>query len=179
MDYKIKIENKGKVEPEELEFAEDMIKHLYSITKGEFESISPKMFYILSKSEIEEYELGGFEFTILSSSFKGRIEVRKNNIGSFNLYFNKRLPTKGKFTYEFYHKVENILEKDILGRLDFCKEDSTEFFIKKGDVIMLNSGYIAIIRKYYSNSEIGINYDEEDTEVEEYIKKEDILKRIR
>jgi len=180
MDYKIKIENRGKVEPEELEITENLIKHLYSATKGDFESISPKMFYILKKEEINEDELCGFEFTILSSSFKGRIEIRQTLTNKYNIYFYRRIPTKIKFTYEYYNKIENVDEKQILCKLEFCKEgDKRDFFVKKGDVVMLNSGYACIIKKYYSNIKIGVVYDEESEEIEDYITKEDILKRLR
>ena len=178
--YKIKIENRGKVEQEDLVLVEELIEHISLINNKEFLTICPKMFYALKPSEIREDEICGFEFTILSSYFKGRIEIKLNKNNNYNVNYYRRLPTKGRFTYELYKKEFDILEKDLLDKFEFCKESSDkEIFVKKGDVVMLNTGFVAIIRKYYSNNKIGIIFDEDSEEIEEFISKENIIKKIR
>ena len=44
---------------------------------------------------------------------------------------------------------------------------------------MLTTGYVAIIRKYYSNSKIGVVFDEDAEEIEDFISKEEIIKKLR
>ena len=165
---RIKIENRGKVDEDLLYKTEEFIKQLYfEIDKGDFRKISPKLFYILDYIYLEENEEFGFEFTLLTDIFKGRIEIRKiKNENNFNVLFYKRYPTKGKFTYTLYETFSFVLEFE-------------EKIFKKGDVVLLKSGYMAIIKKYYSNEKIGIIYDEFSEDVEEYIRKEDIDKIIK
>ena len=74
----IKIENRGKVDEDLLIITEDFLKKLYfEIDKGDFRKISPKLFYVLDYKYLEPDEEFGFEFTLLSDIFKGRVEIRK------------------------------------------------------------------------------------------------------
>lgn len=177
---RIKIENRGKVDEDLLIKTEDFIKKLYfDIDKGDFRKISPKLFYILDYIYLEENEEFGFEFTLLTDIFKGRIEIRKiKDENNFNVLFYKRYPTKGKFTYSLYETKLNIPLEKLNAQFSFVFEFEEKIF-KKGDVVLLKSGYMAIIKKYYSNEKIGIIYDEFSEEVEEYIRKEEIDKIIK
>lgn len=181
--YPVKIENRGKCSEEELIFTEEMLDFICNkLNKGAFMKIDPKMFYVLKKSEIEENELGGFEFTICSSFFKGRIEIRETVDGNYNIYYYKRANTKGKFQYELYNKDLDVPEDKLLSKFDFLNIENEELdniFLKKGDVVILDTGYVGIIRKYYSNQRIGIVFDEDSEEVEEYIPKTRIVKKMR
>lgn len=176
----IRIENRGKVDEDLLFITEEFIKFLcYEVDKGDFKKISPKLFYILDKEDLEENEEFGFEFTLLSDIFKGRIEIRKVKcLDNFNILFYKRLPTKGRFTYELSKVLSNIPLNEINKQFYFILEFEEKTF-KKGDVILLKNGYTAIIKKYYSNDKIGVIFDEYADDVEEYIKKEDIDKIIK
>ena len=51
--------------------------------------------------------------------------------------------------------------------------------IATGNVYLLKNGMVCIIKKYYSNVKIGVIYDEDSEDVEEYIRIEDIDKLIR
>ena len=81
----------------------------YEVDKGDFKKISPKLFYILDKEDLEENEEFGFEFTLLSDIFKGRIEIRKVKcLDNFNILFYKRLPITERFTHELSNVLSNI-----------------------------------------------------------------------
>lgn len=175
----VKIENRGKVEEELLFKTEDFLKFLlYDFQKGDFNILNPKMFYVFNEEELKNDEEFGFEFTLFSDIFKGRVEIRKKKNNLFYILFNKRYPTKGKFIYKPYIEKKNIALEDLFNQFDFViKGESRK--IKTGKVYLLKNGMIGIVKKYYSNSKIGIIYDEYAEEVEEYIKIEDIEKEIR
>ena len=176
----IKIENRGKVDEDLLIKTEEFINFInFDLDNGLFIRLCPKMFYILKEKELKDDEEFGFEFTLLSDIFKGRIEIRKVKcLDNFNILFYKRLPTKGRFTYELSKVLSNIPLNEINKQFYFILEFEEKTF-KKGDVILLKNGYTAIIEKYYSNDKIGVIFDEYADDVEEYIKKEDIDKIIK
>ena len=176
----IKIENRGKVDEDLLIKTEEFINFInFDLDNGLFIRLCPKMFYILKEKELKDDEEFGFEFTLLSDIFKGRIEIRKVKcLDNFNILFYKRLPTKGRFTYELSKVLSNIPLNEINKQFYFILEFEEKTF-KKGDVILLKNGYTAIIEKYYSNDRIGVIFDEYADDVEEYIKKEDIDKIIK
>lgn len=180
--YTVKIENRGKCSEEEVKTTEVLLDYICNtLQKGAFMKIEPKMFYVLKKSEMEDDEVCGFEFTINSSFYKGRIEIRENVEGNYNIYYNKRINTKGKFTYKLEKVDKDIPEEDLISQFDFlnANKDVEDIMIKKGDVVLLENGYIGIVLKYYSNSSIGISYSEDETEPEEYINKSQIIKKLR
>ena len=177
---KVKIENRGKVDAELLSLTETFIKFLcFDLDKGDFKKISPKLFYVLDREYLENNEKFGFEFTILSDIFKGRIEIRKiKDENKYNILFYKRVPSKGRFDYILSKTIPNIPIEELNKQFYFIVEFEEKSF-RKDDIILLKSGYTAIIKKYYSNDKIGIIYDEYSEDIEEYIKKEDIDKLIK
>lgn len=176
----IKIENRGKVDEELLIKTEEFIKKLsFDLDNGQFQRLCPKMFYILKETELNEDEEFGFEFTLLFDIFKGRVEIRKlKDKELYNIHFYKRFPTKGKFIYNLYETKTNIPLQSINIQFDFIIKGENQN-IKTGNIYLLKNGMIAIIKKYYSNSKIGVIYDEFAEDVEDYIRMEDIEKLIK
>lgn len=175
----VKIENRGKVEEELLFKTEDFLKFLlYDFQKGDFNILNPKMFYVFNEEELKKDDDFGFEFTLFSDIFKGRVEIRKKKDNSFSILFNKRYPAKGKFIYKPYIEKKNIALEDLFKQFDFVIKGENRQ-IKTGKVYLLKNGMVGIVRKYYSNSKIGIVYDEYASEVEEFVKIEDIEEEIR
>lgn len=176
----IKIENRGKIEFSLLQKTENFIKSLYfDINKGAFAKLSPKMFKVLKPEELNDNEEFGFEFTIIFNIFKGRVEIRKQkDLEYFNIYFYKRRPAQGRFEYDLYLTKKDILLENINDAFKFIVKGENQK-IATGNVYLLKNGLVCIIKKYYSNSHIGIIYDESSEEVEDYIRIEDIEKLLR
>lgn len=176
----VKIENRGKIDFSLLSKTEEFIKQLcFDVDKGIFLKLSPKLFKVLKNEELEETEELGFQFTILFNVFKGRVEIRKQrDLDYFNIYFYKRRPAEGKFEYDLYIVKKDIALQDINKEFDFIKKGENRK-IETGNVYLLKNGLVCIIKKYYSNIKIGVIYDENSEEVEEYIRIEDIDKLIR
>ena len=176
----IKIENRGKVEIDLLNKTEEFIKKLcFDLDKGKFFKLDPKMFKVLKPEKLNENEEFGFEFTILFSIFKGRVEIRKQkNLNYFNLYFYKRRLAEGKFEYDLYITKLDIALEDLNKAFEFVIKGENQI-IKTGNIYLLKNGLVCIIKKLYSNSKIGVIYDESSEEVEDYIRIEDIEKLIR
>lgn len=176
----IKIENRGKVDEDLLIKTEEFINFInFDLDNGLFIRLCPKMFYILKEKELKDDEEFGFEFTLLSDIFKGRVEIRKiKNTNNCNIIFNKRFPTKGKFVYNFYDSKLNIPIEKLNEQFEFIIKGENQQ-IKTGNIYLLKNGMIGIIKKYYSNSRIGIIYDEYSEEIEDYIRVEDIDKLLK
>ena len=176
----IKIENRGKVDISLLNQTEEFIKFLcFDFQRGMFYKLSPKLFKILKLEELNENEEFGFEFTVIFNIFKGRIEIRKQkDLNYFNIYFYKRRPAQGKFEYDLYITKNDITLEDINKAFDFLIKGENQT-VATGKVYLLKNGMVCIIKKYYSNIKIGIIYDEDSEDVEEYIRIEDIDKLIR
>lgn len=176
----IKIENRGKVDISLLNKTEEFIKFLcFDFQRGIFFKLSPKLFKVLKLKELNDYEEFGFEFTVIFNIFKGRVEIRKQkNLDYFNIYFYKRRPAQGKFEYDLYIVKNGISLENLNKEFDFLIKGENQK-IATGNVYLLKNGMVCIIKKYYSNTKIGIIYDEDSEDVEEYIKIEDIDKLIR
>lgn len=176
----IKIENRGKIEMGLLQKTESFIKELcFDINKGQFSKLSPKMFKVLKPEELTEQEEFGFEFTILFNIFKGRVEIRKQkDLNYFNVLFYKRRQGQGRFEYDLYITKNDIPLSNLNSAFDFIINGEDQK-IGTGNVYLLKNGLVCIIKKYYSNSHIGIIYDEDSEEVEDYIRIEDIEKLLR
>lgn len=176
----IKIENRGKINMNLLNKTESFIKRFYfDIDNGQFSKLSPKIFKVLKPEELEEDEEFGFEFTIIFNIFKGRVEIRKQkDLDYFNVLFYKRRQGQGKFEYDLYITKKNIPLLELNKAFDFIINGEDQK-IGTGNVYLLKNGLVCIIKKYYSNSHIGIIYDEDSEEVEEYIRIEDIERLLR
>lgn len=179
-DRYIKIENRGKVELFLLNKTEEFIKFLcFDLDKGKFYKLGPKLFRVLKINELHEDEEFGFEFTIIFNIFKGRVEIRKQkNLDYFNIYFYKRKPSQGKFVYNLYLTKKDISLENINKEFEFLIKGEHQK-ISTGNVYLLKNGLVCIIKKYYSNSRIGIIYDEDSEDVEEYIRIEDIEELLK
>lgn len=179
MKCKIKIENRGKVSPELLEKTEDFINYLYfELNNGAFKKLSPKLFRVIESSCLKEDEIFGFECTLLFDIFKGRINIIKKKNNLFRILFFKRFPNKGKFSYELYLTKDDISENLINKNLEFIVVGEG-IRVKVGNTYLLKNGLVAIVKKNFSNSKIGVIYDEDSEDVEEYIKIEDIKQLLR
>lgn len=176
----VKIENRGKVDIPLLIKTEEFIKFLcFDFQRGSFFNLSPKLFKVLKLEELNENEEFGFEFTVIFNIFKGRVEIRKQkNLNYFNVYFYKRRPAQGKFEYDLYITKNDIALENLNKVFDFLIKGENQK-IATGNVYLLKNGMVCIIKKYYSNVKIGVIYDEDSEEVEEYIRIEDIDKLIR
>lgn len=176
----IKIENRGKVNVSLLQKTEEFIKFLcFDFQRGIFYKLSPKLFKVLKESELNQNEEFGFEFTVIFNIFKGRIEIRKQkDLDYFNIYFYKRRPAQGKFEYDLYITKIDISLDNLNKEFDFLIKGESQK-IATGNVYLLKNGMVCIIKKYYSNVKIGVIYDEDSEDVEEYIRIEDIEKLIR
>jgi hypothetical protein len=176
----VKIENRGKVDIPLLQKTEEFIKFLcFDFQRGMFYKLSPKLFKVLKKEELGENEEFGFEFTVIFNIFKGRIEIRKQkDLDYFNIYFYKRRPAQGRFEYDLYITKKDIILENINKAFDFLIKGENQK-IATGNVYLLKNGMVCIIKKYYSNVKIGVIYDEDSEDVEEYIRIEDIDKLIR
>ena len=176
----IKIENRGKVDIPLLNKTEDFIKFLcFDFQRGMFYKLNPKLFKVLKLEDLNQDEEFGFEFTVIFNIFKGRIEIRKQkDLEYFNVYFYKRRPAQGRFEYDLYITKNNIPLEDLNKLFDFLIKGENQK-IATGNVYLLKNGMVCIIKKYYSNTRIGVIYDEDSEYVEEYIRIEDIDKLIR
>ena len=173
----IKIENRGKVEEDLLIITENFIQRFYYDLN--FKKFYPKMFYILKKKELKDNEEFGFIFSVLFDIFKGKISICKiKNSNCFNIYFYKRHPIKGRFDYNLYKTKENIQEDNIKDEFDFLIKGENQK-IQTGKAYLLKNGMIGIVKKYYSNTKIGIIYDEYSEKIEDFITIEDIEKILK
>ena len=84
----------------------------------------------------------------------------------------------GKFGYNFYDSKLNIPIEKLNEQFEFIIKGENQQ-IKTGNIYLLKNGMIGIIKKYYSNSRIGIIYDECSEEIEDYIRVEDIDKLLK
>lgn len=176
----VKIENRGKIDIPLLNKTEEFIKFLcFDFQRGMFYKLSPKLFKVLKVEGLDESEEFGFEFTVIFNIFKGRIQIRKQkNLEYFNIYFYKRRLAQGKFEYDLYITKKDVPLEDINKTFDFLIKGENQK-IATGNVYLLKNGMVCIIKKYYSNVKIGVVYDEDSEDVEEYIRIEDIDKLIR
>lgn len=176
----IKIENRGKVDISLLSKTEEFIKFLYfDFQRGIFSKLNPKLFKVLKREELNIEEEFGFEFTVFFDIFKGRVEIRKQkDLDYFNIYFYKRKPTQGKFEYNLYITKKDVILDKLNEAFDFLIKGENQKIVT-GNVYLLKNGMVCIIKKYYSNSKIGVIYDEDSEDVEEYVRIEDIEKLIR
>lgn len=176
----VKIENRGKVELFLLLQTEQFINNLYYyLDKGNFRKLEPKLFRVLKKEQLNDNEEFGFEFIVLFNIFKGKIEIRKQkDLNYFNIKFYKRYASEGHFIYKFYMEKNNIKEDDINKALEFIIKGENKI-VRTGGIYLLKNGLVCIIKKYYSNSKIGVIYDETSEDIEEYIRIEDIEELIR
>lgn len=175
----IKIENRGKVDEDLLIISENLLKKIYfEVEGGIFQTLCPKMFNILKEEDLREEEICGFEFTLLYDIFKGRVHIKQTKEGLLNVTFFKRYPSKGKFVYELYKEIINISFENLFNQFDFIIKGENRK-IKTGNIYLLKNGLIGIVRKYYSNQKIGIVYDEDSPEIEEYVTIEDFDKLFK
>lgn len=175
----IKIENRGKVSQKLLKKTEDFLYYIfYDLDGGLFKRLCPKMIYVLKKSELSEGEMCGFCFFLNSDIFKGNVEIRLLEDEKSNIYFHKRHSHSDRFIYKEYLKEENISLSELNEQFNFIIEGEGNR-IKTGGVYELTDGRICIVQKYCSNCKIGINYDEYDDFIEEYIRIEQIKRQIR
>lgn len=180
MKEQIRIENKGKISKNRYELTEELIqKIVYGLGENSLIKFCPKMYNICTLDNLTEEESIGFYFTLLFDIFKGKVYIKKQkNKQLYNLDFYRRFPTKEKFTYSLTKQIKDIHLQDIVRQFNFIIVGENQN-IKTGNIYLLKSGLVGIIRKYYSNIHIGISYDEYNPDIEDFIGVEDIEALIR
>lgn len=181
-----KIENKGKVTEEEFQISKDILGIISKIDKFTFLSFLPKCIFSLKREDLQENEKGGILFNVTGEYLKGRVRICKNIDGLYNLYFFKKTLKDKKVFFKEYKNEFNIRERDLVSTMEFIDEgeenkieEKIKISLKKGDVCLLDDGFVCIIRNYFSNEKIGVVYDEDDIEPKDFISKERIIKVIR